>query len=215
MSYEIYVVSHKDIRMPEGNIYIPVQVGPAKDDFSGFVRDNTGENISEKNPNYCELTAQYWAWKNRKADVKGLVHYRRLFSKGKRMLGASLEKKYENVLDEKTLVDIMEKHDAVLPKKRNYYIETLWSHYEHSHKIEGLEETRKVIAEKYPDYLMKFDEVMKRRSAHMFNMIIAKDKVFSAYSEWLFDVLGEVEKRVEFQGIQSAKLGYLAISANF
>ena len=75
--------------MPEGNIYIPVQVGPAKDDFSGFVRDNTGENISEKNPNYCELTAQYWAWKNRKADVKGLVHYRRLFSKGKRMLGAS------------------------------------------------------------------------------------------------------------------------------
>ena len=135
MSYEIYVVSHKDIRMPEGNIYIPVQVGPAKDDFSGFVRDNTGENISEKNPNYCELTAQYWAWKNRKADVKGLVHYRRLFSKGKRMLGASLEKKYENVLDEKTLVDIMEKHDAILPKKRNYYIETLWSHYEHSHKI--------------------------------------------------------------------------------
>lgn len=116
MSYEIYVVSHKDIRMPEGNIYIPVQVGPAKDDFSGFVRDNTGENISEKNPNYCELTAQYWAWKNRKADVKGLVHYRRLFSKGKRMLGASLEKKYENVLDEKTLVDVMKKHDAILPK---------------------------------------------------------------------------------------------------
>ena len=83
MSYEIYVVSHKDIRMPEGNIYIPVQVGPAKDDFSGFVRDNTGENISEKNPNYCELTAQYWAWKNRKADVKGLVHYRRCFQREK------------------------------------------------------------------------------------------------------------------------------------
>ena len=213
MSYEIYVVSHKDIRMPEGNIYIPVQVGPAKDDFSGFVRDNTGENISEKNPNYCELTAQYWAWKNRKADVKGLVHYRRLFSKGKRMLGASLEKKYENILDEKTLVDIMEKHDAILPKKRNYYIETLWSHYEHSHKIEGLEETRKVIAEKYPDYLIKFDEVMKRRSAHMFNMIIAKDKVFSAYSEWLFDVLGEVEKRVDISGysVSEARIfGYIS-----
>ena len=215
MSYEIYVVSHKDIRMPEGNIYIPVQVGPAKDDFSGFVRDNTGENISEKNPNYCELTAQYWAWKNRKADVKGLVHYRRLFSKGKRMLGASLEKKYENVLDEKTLVDVMKKHDAILPKKRNYYIETLWSHYEHSHKIEGLEETRKVIAEKYPDYLMKFDEVMKRRSAHMFNMIIAKDKVFSGYSVSEARIFGYISELLMDVWIEQNQIDYVELPVMF
>ena len=129
MSYEIYVVSHKDNRMPEGNIYIPVQVGPAKDDFSGFVRDNTGENISEKNPNYCELTAQYWAWKNRKADVKGLVHYRRLFSKGKRMLGASLEKKYENVLDEKwnqgAIINLVNKHGYSFEEAKNLFM-NMW-----------------------------------------------------------------------------------------
>ena len=60
---------------------------------------------------------------------------------------------------------------------------------------------------------MKFDEVMKRRSAHMFNMIIAKDKVFSAYSEWLFDVLGEVEKRVDISGysVSEARIfGYIS-----
>lgn len=49
--------------MPDGDIYLPVQVGPAEENFQGFVRDNTGDNIASKNPNYCELTVQYWAWK--------------------------------------------------------------------------------------------------------------------------------------------------------
>ena len=41
-----------------------------------------GENggISEKNPEYCELTVQYYAWKNEEADAYGFCHYRRLFS---------------------------------------------------------------------------------------------------------------------------------------
>ena len=30
--------------------------------------DNTGDNISRKNRKYCELTVQYWAWKNEQAD---------------------------------------------------------------------------------------------------------------------------------------------------
>ena len=84
-----------------------------------------------------------------------------------------------------------------LPKKRHYYIETLWSHYEHSHHIEGLEATRDVIAEKYPEYLDMFDQVMKRRSAHMFNIMIARSELFDAYTDWVMDILGEVEKRVD------------------
>lgn len=203
MSCEIYVVSHKKTRMPDGDIYLPVQVGPAEENFQGFVRDNTGDNIASKNPNYCELTVQYWAWKNRNVDVKGIVHYRRLFSNGKKMLFASPEKKFQNVLDEKTLGEIMKNHDVILPKKRNYFIETLWSHYIHSHKTEGLVALRDVIAEKYPDYLEKFDEVTSRTKAHMFNMIISKSPIFDEYSKWLFEVLGEVEKRVDISDYSS------------
>lgn len=84
MKAEVYVVSHKKTKMPKAEIYLPLQVGKDPENFKGFLRDNTGDNISAKNENYCELTAQYWATKNRTADVKGLVHYRRFFSNGKR-----------------------------------------------------------------------------------------------------------------------------------
>ena len=46
----------------------------------GMTPDNTGDNISLKNRCYCELTTQYWAWKNADADYYGFCHYRRFFT---------------------------------------------------------------------------------------------------------------------------------------
>lgn len=213
MKSDIYVVSHKDVTVPKGRIYQPIQVGLNKQNFVDFKRDNTGENIANKNANYCELTAQYWGWKNRKAEVKGLVHYRRFFSNGKKHLFASENKKRTDILDEIHLEKLLEQYDLILPTKRNYYIETSWSHYEHAHHIEGLEVTRKVISEFYPEYLETFDNVMKRKSAHMFNMFIAKDDIFNAYNTWLFDVLQKVEERIditEYTPSEARIFGYIS-----
>lgn len=197
MKSEIYVVSHKIAKMPQDKIYYPIQVGSSTDDFDGYLRDNTGDNIASKNPNYCELTAQYWAAKNRIADVKGLVHYRRLFSNGRSNFFCSVDKKFADVMTKQTLEDLLSKYDMILPKKRHYYIETSWSHYEHSHHIEDLKITREVLNEKYPEYLKYFDVAMQKKSAHMFNMFIAKSDIFDNYTSWLFDILQEVEKRVD------------------
>ncbi len=96
-----------------------------------------------------------------------------------------------------TLQKALQEYDMILPKKRNYYIETSWSHYEHVHHIKDLETTRQVLVEKYPDYVSFFDQAVKRRSVHMFNMMIAKSELFDAYTTWLIDVLSEVEKRTD------------------
>ena len=82
MDIKILVASHKKAEMPEDGIYLPVHVGRAlhPDREFGYQSDAEGDNISIKNPYYCELTALYWAWKNLKADYVGLAHYRRHFS---------------------------------------------------------------------------------------------------------------------------------------
>ncbi|MCT6808767.1 MAG: DUF4422 domain-containing protein [Staphylococcus epidermidis] len=187
MKIRIAIVSHKNISIPKMNGYQPIQVGQDRTNFSGYIRDNSEDNISIKNSNYCELTAQYWLWKNDNSDIKGLVHYRRYFRKNRSL----------NILNSEEIERILSKNDLILPQKRNYVIETNYSHYVHAHYSDGIDEARNVIKDLYPDYLKSFDEVMSQRKAHMFNMIIAKKDIFDSYSKWLFDVLSELEERVD------------------
>lgn len=190
---KIIIASHKKYQKPVENIYLPVQVGAeGKEKIEGYTQDNTGENISTKNPNYCELTGLYWAWKNLNAKYIGLVHYRRYFTECKKIPKKENEK-FKIVLTEKQIKEKLKNVDIILPKKRKYYIENLYSHYEHTMYIEPLAETQKIIKEKYPEYLNEFNKLHKRTSAHMFNMFIMKKEILNEYCKWLF----ELEKRVD------------------
>ncbi|KRN47847.1 lipopolysaccharide biosynthesis glycosyltransferase [Pediococcus pentosaceus] len=203
------VAAHKEFPMPENkDLYMPVLVGAAKNykEEIDYQRDDEGENISLKNPNFNELTAVYWAWKNLDADAIGLVHYRRLFSKGGK-------RELDNILNKEQIEQLLDRAPIVLPKKRKYYIESNYSHYVHAHHKEPLDETRKVIQKNYPKYLNAFDLVMKQKSAHMFNMFIMKNKEFKQYANWLFDVLFEVKKNVNISeySVQEARVfGYIS-----
>lgn len=182
--------------MPQDNIYLPVQVGKEGKEELGYQSDNEGENISLKNPYFCELTGLYWAWKNLNADYIGLSHYRRHFSMS-RKIPKKAKERIKCVISYQEVEKILEHTEVILPKKRNYYIENLYSHYKHTMYIEPLEETRKIIQEKYPNYFIEFEKLQKRTSAHMFNMFIMKKDVLSDYCTWLFDILFELEKRVD------------------
>lgn len=195
MNIKIIVATHKPYRMPEDDIYLPLHVGKAGKPDIGFQGDDTGDNISEKNPNFCELTGLYWAWKNLDADYIGLVHYRRHFSVKPK------KDKIESILTRQQLEKILETTDAVLPKRRKYYIETIYSHYAHTADGSHLDKTRVIIEKKCPEYLQSFDKVMKSRGAHMFNMFIMKKELADKYCEWLFDILFELEKAIDTSGM--------------
>ena len=192
MNIRIIVATHKPYWMPEDKVYLPVHVGAEGKKSLGYQPDNSGENISGKNPNYCELTGLYWAWKNQDADYIGLAHYRRHFSNGK-LWGDKKQKVITGI----QLQKLLQKTDVLLPKPRHYWIESNYSHYAHAHHAEDLDRTREILQEKYPEYISAFDRSMNKRSGHRFNMFVMKKTLFCQYCEWLFDILFELEKRLD------------------
>lgn len=195
---KVIIAAHKKYYMPQDKLYIPIQVGAeGKEKIEEYKQDSVGENISSKNPYFCELTGLYWAWKNLDADYIGLSHYRRHFSLNKK-LSKNEEERINEILKYDEAAAILEKTDIILPKLRKYYIENLYDHYKHTMYIEPLDVAGKIIKEKYPEYLEEFNKLHKRTSAHMFNMFIMKKELLNEYCKWLFDILFELEKRIDF-----------------
>lgn len=189
MDIKVIIAAHKKYPMPRDDMYVPLHVGAAGKRGIGFLRDDTGNNISDKNPRFCELTGLYYAWHNIDCDYVGLVHYRRHFK------GKSGETFPYNVLTKSEAEQLLSRADIILPKKRNYIIENLYSHYVHTLIPEPLGIAGEIIKEKHPTYYDEFLRLKKRRSAHMFNMFIMKKEMCDEYCEWLFDILFELEKR--------------------
>lgn len=189
----VLIATHKKYQMPKDDMYLPLHVGAKGKEKLGYITDDTGNNISEKNPYFCELTGIYWAWKNLNSDYIGLAHYRRHFA-SRTINKADL---FNSVLSIEETNELLKNNDIIVPKLRKYYIENLYSHYEHTMYIEPLDITGKIIEEKYPEYKKEFNKLHKRTGAHMFNMFIMKKDKFDEYCKWLFDILFELEKRVD------------------
>ncbi len=200
----VVVATHKVFDMPKDKMYIPLHVGAeGKVDENGnpldlgYQKDNTGDNISDKNSQFCELTGLYWAWKNLDAEYLGLVHYRRHFKSLRRK---NSENRFDNVLRYKELRPLLDDHAVFVTKKRRYYIETLEQHYAHNHFIKELDTARDIMLEKYPEYKETYKKVMNRTYGYMFNMMILRRDLMNEYCEWLFDILFELTKRLEDSG---------------
>ena len=184
-------------------MYLPLHVGAAGKESIGYQRDDEGDNISELNPYFCELTGLYWAWKNLDAEYIGLAHYRRHFS-----FRPHAKEVWDAVLKESEIENDLGRIKVFVPGKRRYYIETLYSHYAHTHYSSQLDETRKIIKERYPEYLESFDRTVRQRWGYMFNMMIMDRQLFDAYCTWLFDILFELKQRIGEEGLSPFQARY-------
>ena len=232
---KIYVVCHKPSYVPPNPYLYPIQVGTAlaKEALEGMLHDNEGDNISKKNKSYCELTAQYWAWKNEEADYYGFFHYRRYFSFDSELNrddgwgNIAYDRITEDVIDElrlqpEVMKDLIIKYDVISVKGRRYprikedgvlmdvYHEYGAVPFQHR---EDLDITLQVLEEKYPEFKAIAQSYMKSSIAHECNMFIMKKEVYHAYCEWLFDILFEVETRIDttWYSVEEYRvMGYLA-----
>ena len=210
MSYKMFIVSHKDFVKPHREGYVPIYVGPKDLQCEGeYYTDKTNDNIAAKNPNYCELTALYWIWKNvNDVDYIGLNHYRRYFFKN------NLSNRLDNVIENQALEKYLKQYDIILPVQ-NISTMTIRDEYtaDGSGLLKDLETLRSVVNDLYPEYLQEFDDVFNGHRSYLFNMFMMKKDLLNDYCQWLFDILFEVEKRVDLTGytVQQLRIfGYMS-----
>lgn len=187
----IFVVTHKIMSsyLIQNNLYKILFVGAKNKNSSNEIRDDLGDNISEKNEFFCELTGLYWIWKNSSSDIIGLCHYRRYLS------NSFFSKNTKYFLNKKQINNILniKKYDLILPKKI-YFKHKVISYSSSAPSLNDMSYIRKIIYIKYPQYLESFDNVMNGNSLYLYNIFIMKKSYLDKYCEWLFEILFEAEK---------------------
>jgi len=234
---KVYVYYYKNGSvLNTDSVYQPLMAGNAltKGNIS-IPGDDTGENISLKNPFYSELTGIYWTWKNTSHEVTGSCHYRRFFTvkqepflfKLKRLLyfPVRIHRKrigliythntdlfVPKILNDQEISTLLNKYDAILPQARKlkYSVET---HYRRYHDIRDLNLLKLILSEKHPEYLNAFNKVLKGKRLYANNMFIMKNEHYQEFMQWWFDILFEFERRIDLNSYteyQKRILGFMA-----
>lgn len=189
MGVTIFTMTHKKFPTPCDPIYVPLQVGKAGKEDLGYIGDDTGVSISEKNCYYGELTGVYWVWKNIKtSDYVGICHYRRYFcTEEGRIL---TQREYEEILSD---------YDIITSKllKLNY---TYYEGYAGDYNIHDLEEVGEVIRQHYPAYYETFEKLVHAKGTYFGNMMVCRKEIYDAYCEWLFGIFEKAEEKIDASG---------------
>ena len=203
----ILISCHKPCKTLNTEIVSPIQVGAglAKTRLPDMLHDDEGDNISDKNKRYCELTGQYWAWKNMDADYYGFFHYRRYLSFADKVFmrkpfyDVQIEKLTDESiekfkLNDKDMRELITKYDVITPQKS--FCGSNYLHYKtaKSHYIKDLDFCLDVIKRDYPDMAKVATKYMISPFAYFCNMFIMKKEIFNNYCTWLFDILTKHEE---------------------
>lgn len=134
--------------------------------------DNTGEHISSRNKQFCELTVLYWIWKNAKEDIVGMAHYRRHF-----------------ILPE-DWVERMRRNevDVILPVPL-YVAPSVADNYRERHDPSDWEYMMRYLKENHGIEYSQAEEFFGNNLYSPCNMFIMRKEVLDELCRWLFPIL--------------------------
>ena len=188
----IYIITHKEFEpVVNEDFYETLLVGAYEKESNIYkLLDSTGNNISSKNANFCELTGIYWIWKNISDDVVGICHYRRYFAN-------SVIQRKKSILTQEQISDCLKDSDIILPCKRWFQGKNAKQFYSKYHNINDWNKMIEVLRRLYPEYDDDISWFEVQKSGYCYNMFIMKKKLFDEYCEWLFSILFEVERNTD------------------
>lgn len=232
----IYIAQHKPYWSPKLNGYVPIQVGAANSNNIFLkLRDDIGENISVKNPIWCELTALYWIWKHDDtSDFIGLCHYRRYFAFGeeknvltKKFIENRIKHKkdpsipilkkdlnkvfFSELLSTDNIKSWLNEYDIILPSAL-LLSRSVKEDFVKAHGKEAYLVTKEVIHECCPNFDKAFNKVFSDNKVYLLNMFVMTRSLYQEYAQWIFSILFEVEKKIHIPSdpYQKRIIGFLA-----
>ena len=204
MEIKIIVAYHKKAELIKSIDFLPIHVGRSltQDRFciEDVIGDDTGENISNKNNLYNEMTAVYYVWKNVDASFYGLTHYRRqfLFDENAKKTYYSIKKVNDNFFKKikyshEKLNSLLEQNDFIAPKPMKR--KSVYEHYKNAHDVADLDYAIEVINDKFPEFSEATQEYVFGQNCYFYNMFIFDKETFNRYCEFVFGVLSLLEER--------------------
>ncbi len=182
---QILVCAHKaDANIRNNDVYKAIQVGCAINNIDlGYLKDNVGDNISERNPRWCELTALYWGWKNIKdTNYSGLAHYRRYF---------------DIDITEENIESQIGSHDIIVGEPMLFNT-TIFDHFVKWSTMEDYYLLIDTILTLFPDCKESIEKYIINSNRFIpFTMFIASKKVFDDFCGFVFPIVFELEKRLQ------------------
>lgn len=189
MKVKIYTMTHKRFPEPEDGIYIPLHVGRKSANDLGYMGDDTGDNISELNWLYGELTGLYWVWKQEtEADIIGICHYRRYFlnESGNFMTQAEYE---DALLDCDVMVS-----ELLSAGGRNR------DNFGKAHNIADMDAVGDAIRKLYPQDYPAYCQVMEDDKCCYGNLMVTSREKYNEYCHWLFSLFDEASDKIDVSG---------------
>lgn len=196
MDVQIFILTHKEVdECYDEQLYSPLLTGAVfKDNTFGYLTDDTGENISDRNENYAEMTGEYWVWKNINCNIIGFTHRRRWFVKNL---------KFDRITEE-DILNALKTHDIILPCKFKR-IKSLFEYQKESDvtfpKYDLLYDdyvnVGKVLEKYFPEYAKYYYKTMNGHVLYSNNMFICRKELANQYFEWLFPILEKVIEEID------------------
>ena len=209
----------------KNQLIVPVKCGAVYSKHSNrdMLGDDTGDNISSRRMTFNELTVQYWAWKNIKADYYGLCHYRRYISFSNdihgyiddhgeliepRHLSNSIAAEY-GLTDPDRMRKIISEYDAIaicsidvqkIPTPTGRH-ETLYDFW-----VKGcinllapsvVDKVLELIKIRQPNYYQAAILYLNQKQHRGYNTFILNKELFFELCEFEFDILFALEKELD------------------
>ena len=177
-----------------------------------WLSDATGHSITALNAHYCELTAQYWVWKNlrpepgapqalQRPDIVGFYHYRRYLNfmfdntwQGEFAFAVPIEGSMLPYLSSEAqrerLLQLMRLSDVIIPARfvSEQTVEAKYFHHHPAHTWLAFERAIKRLQPALAAYLPLFS--LSNRQT-VYNMFVMPWAIFDRYCADLFLVIDD------------------------